>query len=269
MGAMAPQITCLTIIYSTVDSGADQRKHQCSTSPAFLREYHRWPVNSPHKRPVTRKMFPFDDVFMTRSLITTSWDPSSELYTCWPCPRQFTSELTLVSLWEFHNIHKVCLSLLASSRDRHHRTYTESVNLYRNFCLSLYPFHDLGHIAEFEDWTIMAGWYFYRMLLLLELVAHMLAYNDTDQCPVCRRLLIQNRRVPWHQLLKNTTYNFSASNYRHILRVMPNNSFASAPYIQVCISDSYSMFAPNHWETALLCNDVSHWLDVSLKSVLL
>ena len=185
MGAMAPQITCLTIIYSTVDSGADQRKHQCSTSPAFLREYHRWPVNSPHKRPVTRKMFPFDDVFMTRSLISTSWDPSSELYTCWPCPRQFTSELTLVSLWEFHNIHKVCLSLLALSRDRHHRTYTESVNLYRNFCLSLYPFHDLGHIAEFEDWTIMAGWYFCRMLLLLELVAHMLAYNDTDQCPVC------------------------------------------------------------------------------------
>ena len=25
---------------------------------------HRWPVNSPHKRPVTRKMFPFDDVIM-------------------------------------------------------------------------------------------------------------------------------------------------------------------------------------------------------------
>ena len=163
---------------------------------------------------------------------------------------------------------KVCLSLLVSSRDSHHRTYTESVNLYRNFCLSLYPSHDLGHIAEFEDWTIMAGWYFYRMLLLLELVAYMLAYNDTDQSPVCRGSLIQNRRVPWHQLLKNTTYYFSASNYRHILRFLPNNSFASAPYIQVCISDSYSMFAPNHWETALLCNDVSHWLDVSLESVL-
>ena len=25
---------------------------------------HRWPVNSPHKRPVTRKIFPFDDVIM-------------------------------------------------------------------------------------------------------------------------------------------------------------------------------------------------------------
>ena len=27
-------------------------------------EIHRWPVNSPHKWPVTRKMFPFDDVIM-------------------------------------------------------------------------------------------------------------------------------------------------------------------------------------------------------------
>ena len=31
---------------------------------AFVREIHRKPVNSPHKRPVTRKMFPFDDVMM-------------------------------------------------------------------------------------------------------------------------------------------------------------------------------------------------------------
>ena len=29
--------------------GADQRKHQSSTSLAFLRGIHRWPVNSPHK----------------------------------------------------------------------------------------------------------------------------------------------------------------------------------------------------------------------------
>ena len=64
MGPMASQITSLTIVYSTVYSGADQRKHQSSPSLAFVREIHRWPVNSPHKGPVTRKMFPFDDVFM-------------------------------------------------------------------------------------------------------------------------------------------------------------------------------------------------------------
>ena len=64
MSAMVSQITSLTIIYSNVYSGADQRKHQISVSLAFVRGIHRWPVNSPHKGPVTRKMIPFDDVVM-------------------------------------------------------------------------------------------------------------------------------------------------------------------------------------------------------------
>ena len=64
MGAMASEITSLTIVYSTVYSSLDQRKHQSSASLAFLRGIHRWPVNSPHKWPVKRKMFPFDDVIM-------------------------------------------------------------------------------------------------------------------------------------------------------------------------------------------------------------
>ena len=64
MGAMASQITSLTIVYSSIYSGADQRKHQSSASLAFVRGIHRWPVNSSHKWPVTRKMFPFDDVIM-------------------------------------------------------------------------------------------------------------------------------------------------------------------------------------------------------------
>ena len=72
MGIMASQITSLTIVYSTVYSGADQRKHQSSASLAFVREIHRWPVNSPHKWPVTRKMFPFDDVIMGTCLRTLS-----------------------------------------------------------------------------------------------------------------------------------------------------------------------------------------------------
>ena len=58
------KITSLTIVYSTVYSGADQRIHQSSASLAFVRGIHRRPVNSPHKCPVTQKMFPFDDVIM-------------------------------------------------------------------------------------------------------------------------------------------------------------------------------------------------------------
>ena len=64
MSKVASQITSLTIVYSTVYSGPDQTKHQSSASLAFVRGIHRGPVNSPHKWPITRKMFPFDDVIM-------------------------------------------------------------------------------------------------------------------------------------------------------------------------------------------------------------
>ena len=64
MSEMVPQITSVSIAWSTISSGADQRKHQSYASLAFVRGIHRWPANSPHKRPVTRKMFPLDDVIM-------------------------------------------------------------------------------------------------------------------------------------------------------------------------------------------------------------
>ena len=64
MGTKAPQITSLMIVYSTVYSDADQRKHQSSALLAFGWRIHRWPVNSPHKWPVTRKMFPIHDTIM-------------------------------------------------------------------------------------------------------------------------------------------------------------------------------------------------------------
>ena len=66
MGTLGPQITSPTIVYSIVCSGADQRKHQSSASLAFVRGTRRWPVNSPHKGPVSRKKFPFDGVIMKR-----------------------------------------------------------------------------------------------------------------------------------------------------------------------------------------------------------
>ena len=53
------------------------KKNHSSASLAFLRGIHRWHVNSPHKWPVTRKMFPFDDVIMR----------PSDAYTCqWTVP---------------------------------------------------------------------------------------------------------------------------------------------------------------------------------------
>ena len=86
LGTMAFQITSLTIVNSTVYSGADQRKHQSSASLAFVRGIYWWPVNSPHKGPVTRKMFPFDDVTMLTQIdvdmmkcYQSLWNPSDYL----------------------------------------------------------------------------------------------------------------------------------------------------------------------------------------------
>ena len=80
MTTMASQITRPTIVYSIVYWDADKRKHQSSASLAFVWGIHRGPVNSPHKGPVTRKMFPFDDVIMKHeimsafSIILQRWD---------------------------------------------------------------------------------------------------------------------------------------------------------------------------------------------------
>ena len=99
MSPMASQIISLTIVYSTIFQGADQRKHQSSASLAFVRGIRQWPGSSPHKWPVTRKMFLFDDVIMwfhhlddttllplVRHIATpgsTHCDP--RLGTMWPC----------------------------------------------------------------------------------------------------------------------------------------------------------------------------------------
>ena len=66
MTMLASQITSLMVVYSIVYLGVNQRKHQSSASLALVREIHRGPVNFPHKWPVTRKMFPLDDVIMER-----------------------------------------------------------------------------------------------------------------------------------------------------------------------------------------------------------
>ena len=69
MDTMASQITSLTIVYSTIYSGADQRKHQSSASLAFVSGNSPVTGEFPAKGPVTWKMSPFDDVIMKRWLV--------------------------------------------------------------------------------------------------------------------------------------------------------------------------------------------------------
>ena len=64
MSAMASQITGISIVCSTVCSGANKKTHQSFASLAFVRGTYWWPMDSPHKRSVPRKMSLFDDVIM-------------------------------------------------------------------------------------------------------------------------------------------------------------------------------------------------------------
>ena len=81
VNAIASQITSLEIVYSTVYSGTDQRKqHQSSASLAFVRGFHQWQVNSPNKWPVTRKMFPFDDVINSSPKLGVKVDVRNVFY---------------------------------------------------------------------------------------------------------------------------------------------------------------------------------------------
>ena len=77
---MASHITGVSIVCSTICSGADQRKHQSFLSLAFVRRFHRWPVDSPNNGPVTRKMIQFDDVIMIfRAMMPHYWLSMSAL----------------------------------------------------------------------------------------------------------------------------------------------------------------------------------------------
>ena len=65
MSAMASQITGISIVYTTVCLFRRRSKETPKLPVTGLcGGMHRWPVNSSHQRPVTRKIFPFDDVII-------------------------------------------------------------------------------------------------------------------------------------------------------------------------------------------------------------
>ena len=81
MSMVGSPITRVSNVCSTVCSGADQGKHQSIALLASVRGIHRWPINSPQKGPVTRKMFPFDDVVMTQyQYMPLYFDDSSQWF---------------------------------------------------------------------------------------------------------------------------------------------------------------------------------------------
>ena len=101
MGTIASQITSLTIVFSTIYLDTYQRKHQSSASLVFVWGIHWKLVNSPHKWPVTRIMFPFHDVIMIQGLI--GWWPHDYMF---KFHMKYPHSLKLLLLW--------CMMLLSS-----------------------------------------------------------------------------------------------------------------------------------------------------------
>ena len=151
MGTMASQITSLTIVYSTVYSGADQRKHQRSASLALVRGFHQWPGNSPHKGPVTRKMFPFDDVIIFDPCI---WE---RVVLSVPIQQPPTTALVPVKFPEMQRG-----KLQVSSK--HKETQTRAMSIYISWGFILYK------ITLFGSWPVSAdifGWTYLYLYLYL------------------------------------------------------------------------------------------------------
>ena len=112
MSKMASEITSVSIVYWNICSNVDQRKRQSSASLAFGGAIHRWPGNYSHKGPVTRKIFPFDDVLMrfrqgpvvpligTILLLTCIWNI---------CQRHYTINWNLLHLHYHYVMHKTSI----------------------------------------------------------------------------------------------------------------------------------------------------------------
>ena len=116
MGTITSQITTLTIVYSTVYSSADQRKHQSSASLAFVRGIHRRLVNSPHKWPVTRKMFPFDDVIMSLQFFSSYITAIYIIVEICACALSVVIQILIIKMYYYQGIRPVPAWLVAITK---------------------------------------------------------------------------------------------------------------------------------------------------------
>ena len=165
IGAMAYQITSVTIVYPTFYSGADQRKYQRSASLAFVRGIHRWPVNSPHKWPVTRKMFPFDgDIIYSKndakyaSLTVVRWLSPKQCRMVQPSLILHLSPLSAASIrhWTESVLVQVMASRRTGDKPLHEPNFSEILIKIQNLFLNESFYQSLGSKPYFysTDLTI-------------------------------------------------------------------------------------------------------------------
>ena len=83
------------------------RKTPISASLAFVRGIHRWPVNSPHKGTVTRKMFPLDDVIMPFFWVSRKGCPWRQQWRYFHC----LDHHCVGKLWQSLNVSFRCFTI--------------------------------------------------------------------------------------------------------------------------------------------------------------
>ena len=115
MSAMASQITSLTIVYSIVNSNADQRKHQSSASLAFFAGNSPVIGKFPTQRARNAEMFSFDDVTMWQMVAATDeqWHTFIHLYEQW-LPAFFLIFKIWVEKWRLYVISMDAMAVLRS-----------------------------------------------------------------------------------------------------------------------------------------------------------
>ena len=144
MSAMASQITCVSIVCSD----ADQRKHQSAASLAFVTGNHRWLVNSPHKGPVTRKMYPFDDVNMAHS----KW-PLRLFRICLHSRRRPAKDWKLWQLYVLNYIDYVTINMLVVTMHSCHNSIGETN---KGYGYTWFVF-TMGHLTNISQITKFMG----------------------------------------------------------------------------------------------------------------
>ena len=184
MTTIASQITSLTIVYSTVYSGADQSKHQRSASLAFVGGIQRGPVNSPHKWPVTRKMFPFDDVIMVISVVINLFCSESLMAYCknvvTPARKQWRGHSLALSHWYRISQIPQCTCPIAHNSEQK----------YAHCCLMVFRETWAAALWDLWDWSTVVLCKFVQIIC-----PHMLHDCLTDigyECPYASEITLKD-----------------------------------------------------------------------------
>ena len=156
MGAMASEISSLTIVYSTFIQAQVKENINAPRHWPLCGEFtvtdHRWPVNSPHKGPVTRKRFPFDDVIMDRrdiarfrSILTVSRNKHNRAY------------------FHFENQHIKLLFRIHNDKKNHNLRQRKS-RLYKLYSYSFFYIKDTSSRFYLHGFTLIPAWINNNML---------------------------------------------------------------------------------------------------------